>query len=236
MKLLTQKQYAERRGCRPQYINKLVRGGRIELHDGKINPREADAALASMKRVGRVVPAKRATQKPAKAKKSAAKKQQRRHSPGRPVSQPPAAAALEQANDPKPGSATARLTQSRARGEHYKAELARIEFERMSRILIPADEVLKAEQQKNANVRTRFRRLARSVAPLLARLTQPAEIELTLGEEIDRLLRELAADPLGMQPEPEPPAPSPAIDTETTPEVAAEVVQTTAGPETEAVA
>lgn len=45
--LLTQKDYAERKGWSKQYVNQLVRQGRISLIDGKIDPVAADVALAS---------------------------------------------------------------------------------------------------------------------------------------------------------------------------------------------
>lgn len=44
--LLTQKDYARRRGWSKQYVNQLVRQGRIELVNGRIDPTTADAALA----------------------------------------------------------------------------------------------------------------------------------------------------------------------------------------------
>ncbi len=44
--LLTQKEYARRRGWSKQYVNQLVRQGRIPIRDGRIDPIIADAALA----------------------------------------------------------------------------------------------------------------------------------------------------------------------------------------------
>ena len=43
--LMTQKEYAAHRGCSKQYVNQLVKQGRITLIDGKIDPVAADAAL-----------------------------------------------------------------------------------------------------------------------------------------------------------------------------------------------
>ena len=44
--MLTQKQYADRKGWSKQYVNQLVKKGRISLVDGKIDPVLADQQLA----------------------------------------------------------------------------------------------------------------------------------------------------------------------------------------------
>ena len=44
--LLTQKEYTDRKGWSKQYVNQLVKKGRIPLQGGKIDPVVADAALA----------------------------------------------------------------------------------------------------------------------------------------------------------------------------------------------
>ncbi len=44
--LLTQKEYADRKGWSKQYVNQLVKKGRIPLQGGKIDPVVADATLA----------------------------------------------------------------------------------------------------------------------------------------------------------------------------------------------
>jgi hypothetical protein len=54
MTVVTQKEYARRRKVTPQYINKLVREGKIELtREGKIDVAKADKALDQLRRVGR---------------------------------------------------------------------------------------------------------------------------------------------------------------------------------------
>ena len=44
--LLTQKQFAEQRGWSKQYVNQLVKQGKVPLTNGLIDPAAADAALA----------------------------------------------------------------------------------------------------------------------------------------------------------------------------------------------
>jgi hypothetical protein len=46
MLLVSQREYARRKGCSAQYINKLVKEGKIPNEGGKIDPELADAALA----------------------------------------------------------------------------------------------------------------------------------------------------------------------------------------------
>ncbi len=45
-RLMTQKQFADARGWSKQYVNQLVRQGRIRLQNGKIDPIEADRSIA----------------------------------------------------------------------------------------------------------------------------------------------------------------------------------------------
>lgn len=45
MELLTRAEYSRRRGCSQSLISREVQNGRIPLHDGKINPEEADRIL-----------------------------------------------------------------------------------------------------------------------------------------------------------------------------------------------
>jgi hypothetical protein len=163
--LLTQKEYAKRKRCTPQYISKLVRQGKIKKVGNRIDARQADAALRDWKREGRVI-GRRASSKP----KSRAQK--------------------------KPSS-TGKLYAARADRESFQAKLAELTYKRELGELVPAADVLEAERRKNANFRASFRRLARSLAPLLHRATSPAEVERLLLREIDLVLGELAADPLG---------------------------------------
>lgn len=200
MALMTQRAYAVHAGVTPQYVNKLVAQGKIRLIGKKVDSRQADAVRAAFRRAGRVVPAQRAKQgKTAKAAKQAKPRVQT--SAKRSAPRP----AVEK---PERNSATRSLTEARAAREHYQAELAKLDYERAVGQLLPRDQVLEAERRKNANVRARFRKLARSLAPMLARFTVPSECESFLLSEIDLVLQQLAGDPLGMRDE-QPPAPAP---------------------------
>lgn len=200
MTLITQKEYARRIKRTPQYVNKLVKQGKITLRRGLVDSRQADAARKAWARAGNdVETAHRSTKKAKKAK-----------APGRKAS--PA----KYANASRPPSATGTLTQARAKREQALAEMAELDLKKALGELLPRDQVLAAEQKKNERIRTRFRRLPRMIAPMLAREMAPTEVEQILREEVDLLLGELAADPLGLKED----AP-----------LAVEVVQTPAMPE-----
>jgi hypothetical protein len=175
MALVTQKEYARRRKLTPQYVNKLVRQGKIVLRKGLVDPAQADRAREH----SRAVTPRR-------------KQRGNAHGGGRPAGQRPAARPGVKQN-----SATASLTSARAADAGYQAELRRLELNEKTKKLLPADEVLEAERRKNANVRLRFRALAREVAPVMARTNTPAECERILADEVDQRLHELEHDPLG---------------------------------------
>lgn len=208
MPRLTQKQYARHIKRSPQYVNKLVRQGKVRLgRDGKIDAAQADRALAQTRERARTPGGGRP------------KKGSNAHGGGRPPRVRPAAAGP---GAPARASATQSLTSARAADAAYQAKLRKLEYEKAVGELLPAAEVREAERRKNANLRTRFRRLPRGVAQRLAYTTRtPAEIERILLEAIDHELAELAADPLGTHPE-APVAP-------TAEGTAVPVVQTSAG-------
>jgi hypothetical protein len=191
--LLTQKDYARRIGKSAQYVNKLVGTGKIVLRDGRVDPKQADAALKAWARPGaKPNSAKSAKKRQARAKKAGKASAKKRAA--RPHSSEPASVETPRARV----SASNSLTAWRAKNEEVKAKLGELELKKAEGELLPKSEVLEAERWKNANIRTRFRRLARTLAPRMARIASASEAEAVLLEEIDLQLAELAADPLGI--------------------------------------
>ena len=178
MPLMSQKAYAERKGVSPQYVNKLVGQGKILRVGRSIDSKQADQAIKAFARAGRVV-AGRGGKHTTRTRRPAQPKAERgpRH------------------------SATRSLTEARAVREHYQAELAKLDYLKTSGELLPKSDVLEAERRKNANLRASFRRIARSLAPELARAVTPADAEKILLGEIDVILEQLAKDPLGLRQE-----------------------------------
>jgi hypothetical protein len=214
-RLLSQKEYATRKGVSPQYVNKLVREGKIQLVDGRIDAKKADAALKVFQRPGRVIPAQRsrkATKKtaPKKSARKPATNSTRAHSEHKPRR------AYTTTSD-KPQSATRSLASARAEREAHMAELARLDVLERTGKLLPADQVIAAEQRKNSNFRTQLRKMARHAAPLVKRARTEAEIEALLLEQIDHLLETFARDPLGLKPVELPKVEAPGVEEMETP-------------------
>lgn len=185
-RMMSQKQYARHRGCSPQHINRLVREGRIALNrEGKIDADRADRALGQPK----LGPAKSGTTgraRGANVRKPATGSQSGRK-PG---------AQLRLRSLGRAESATSSLTAARARKALADARLSELDAEERAGQLLRKEEVLAAQRQQNANVRTRLRQLPRAMAQELAAVASPAEIERLLLAYIDRQLADLAADPL----------------------------------------
>jgi hypothetical protein len=187
--LITQKEYARRRRISAAYVSKLVRKGVIELKNGMVDPKHADAARLAVSKPGRTAGKKAAARKGGRA--SAANRAAKRDAGGD-SSEKASPTAGQRAR-----SATDTAAYWNAQKLKAETELKQIELERVRGELLPRAEVKEAQERQNANVKMRIRRLARSVAPQLARITTASEIEQVLLEEIDLVLSELARDPLG---------------------------------------
>lgn len=53
--LMTQTEWAKIKGFTPQYVNKLVKAGKIRLIDGRVDSAQADKALAAMRNPARAL-------------------------------------------------------------------------------------------------------------------------------------------------------------------------------------
>jgi hypothetical protein len=176
MTLMRQNEYAKRRGVSAQYINRLVKQRKIVLVGKKINPRQADAAIRN------------SSTRPERSKLTArpkVKTPSRKAWPAKPKTKAPRT------------SATQTLTEAKASREGFQAKIAELDYQKQVGNLLPRDQVLEAERRKNVNIRTSFRRIARSLAPVLARTNSEAEAERLVLREVDRILGQLATDPLG---------------------------------------
>jgi len=84
------------------------------------------------------------------------------------------------------------LNESRARREHYQAELAKLEVDLKRRDLVPAVEVKKEAFALGRSVREALANLADRLSHQLAGETDPAQIHAVLSEEHRAALVELA--------------------------------------------
>ena len=96
---------------------------------------------------------------------------------------------LRKAIDALPDDAIPELNESRARREHYQAELAKLQVAQQRRELVPADEVKKDAFQVGRSIREALSNLADRLSHQLAGETDPAVIhELLTSEHRDALL------------------------------------------------
>lgn len=84
--------------------------------------------------------------------------------------------------------------EARTMSELYKARLARLQYDKMTGVLVEVDKVQAAAEKAFSTVRQRMRSLGKSLAPILASQSQPAAVEKILSEAIDSALESLSTD------------------------------------------
>jgi hypothetical protein len=102
---------------------------------------------------------------------------------------------LRQRIEALPDDAIPDLNESRARREHYQAELSKLQVAQQRKELVPADEVKKQAFQIGRSVREALSNLADRLSHQLAGETDPAVIHQLLSDEHrDALLALVEAD------------------------------------------
>ena len=99
---------------------------------------------------------------------------------------------LRQRIDALPDDAIPELNESRARREHYQAELAKLQVALQRKELVPADEVKKEAFQIGRSIREALSNLADRLSHQLAGETDPAVIHQLLSDEHRDALLSLA--------------------------------------------
>jgi hypothetical protein len=101
-----------------------------------------------------------------------------------PATPPPKdATELRQRIDALPDDAIPELNESRARREHYQAELAKLQVAQQRRELVPAEEVKKDAFQVGRSIREALANLADRLSHQLAGETDPTVIHQLLSDE-----------------------------------------------------
>ena len=109
-----------------------------------------------------------------------------------PVELPPAdAKELKRSIERLPDDSIPDLNESRARREHYQAELAKLQVSQQRGELVPADQVKKEAFQMGRSVREALSNLADRLSHQLAGETDPAVIHQVLTQEHRAALTEL---------------------------------------------
>ena len=105
---------------------------------------------------------------------------------------PASARELRQRIEALPDDAIPDLNESRARREHYQAELSKLQVAQQRRELVPADEVKKEAFQVGRSIREALANLADRLSHQLAGETDPAVIHQLLSDEHRDALLSLA--------------------------------------------
>ena len=174
--LISQREYARRRGISNVAVHRAVVSGRISTEGGKIDPAVADREWSENTDPSK--PRNRITGRPRHAR-----------TPGEP-SEPMDFGGPEEHSG---GNGTAiGYARARAARELYQAQLAKLELDRQRGLLIRADEVRLGAFNMARKARDQLIALPERVAAILAATQDPAEVQHILEEEIERICQEIA--------------------------------------------
>ena len=160
IQLVTQSEYARRRGCTEGAVRRAVRDGRIALIDGKVDPTAADAQWA---------------------------RNTRPRAGSEPTAPPPSAAAPRGENLEREDEATGYWA-SKARRERAEAELAELKLAEQQGQLIRADAVRAAHAKRLAGLRESLLQIPSRLAAVLAAETDQAKCHDALQRELHGVL------------------------------------------------
>ena len=164
VELITQSEYARRRGCTEGAVRRAVRDGRISLIDGKIDPVAADAQWA---RNTRVRAGSRATDDA--------------------NLQAPAGPARGRSDEDGDDG----YWVSKARREKAEADLAELKLSEQRGELVRAADVRAAQARRLAALRESLLQLPARLAPVLAAEVDAARCHDTLQAELHALLEQM---------------------------------------------
>lgn len=183
--ILTKKEFAERQGCSPAYVSKLVKEGKIVLtEDGK--KVIVDQSLVRMQQ-------SRDPSKVRVAERHARERLERDvgqytkpNAPDLPSFPLDTGTSFD---DPK----NIDFQKARAMREHYLAMQAKNEYLKSQRTLVERDRVERAAFALARLQRDSFMGLPTKIAPSLAAISDPWELEKKLQEAVRNLLADMAS-------------------------------------------
>jgi len=182
VELITQAEYARRRGVAKSAVAKAVAEKRISLIDGKIDPAVADIQWARNTR------ARADAGRPADEVQTSAPR-------SGPASQPAAPAGEPVRND---GGGQADYNFDRARRERYEADLAQIKLLEQQGELVRVVEVRAEIAKRIGQVRTNLLQIPARLAPLLANEADQAKCHAMLDAELRTVLTNLSQGDRGI--------------------------------------
>ncbi|MCB9980279.1 MAG: hypothetical protein H6863_03970 [Rhodospirillales bacterium] len=170
--LLTQTDYAARRGVSRQYISKLIKEGVLPLIDGKVNPVQADAILEARREPSRQTHQQRQEHQAAIVGESG----QRR--------------TISNAELPTI------LLKTKIKSETEKAKLLEIKANVEAGKYVDIDDVRAAAFKQGRIVRDSILIIADRLAPVLANMSNVDEIHKLLTEEHNKALEVISKQPI----------------------------------------
>lgn len=162
-KLITQAEYARKRGVQKSAVHKAVQTGRITLINGKIDPEVADIQWV----------------------KNTNASQQRNHLAMPSITIVPGVDPLD------PVAGIFNLATARAKREHFDAELSEMRARKESGELVAANEITSAITAAAAMIRSALERIPDKLADRLAAETNAITIHTLLQTEIDQVLDDM---------------------------------------------
>ena len=175
--LVSQREYARRKGLSHVAVQQAVKRGRITSVSGKLDPTRADREWAE----------NTDPSKPRNAITGAPKHSKPADAPSQPMS----LGAEEPAGEPSMAAGYAR---ARAARELYQAQLAKLELDRQRGVLVRADEVKLGAFTMARKSRDLLIALPERLALVLAAESDAAIVQQLLEDEIERICQEISND------------------------------------------
>jgi len=176
--LITQAEWARRRGFSRQYVGRLVKRGVVRLIDGKVDPAQADAALAAVRE-----PARRPRRSGEARAAPAAETPSRDSRGGEPLSLPHG------------GDLPTLLLKTRIKSEVGRAKLLEIKAKVEAGKYVDIDEVKVAAFNRARIVRDNLLNIPDRLSAVLAAESDAKRVHALLAAEIRRALEELTNRP-----------------------------------------
>lgn len=173
--LISQREYARRRGVSHMAVQRAIKSGRISTVDDKIDPGRADREWEQ--NTDQSKPRNRVTGRPNHTRAAGA--------PSEP---------MVLADDSSGGGtgAAAGYAKARAARELYQAQLVKLELDRKRGELVRADEVRLGAFSMARKARDQLIALPDRLATILAATEDPSEVHRILADEVERICLELA--------------------------------------------
>lgn len=185
--LITQAEWARRHGFSRQYAGRLVKRGLVALIDGKVDPDQADAALAAVREPARQP---RRKNRPGPAPQPASERRQD-DGGGEPLSLLPA----QGPGQTPGGDLPTLLLRTRIKSEVERAKLLEIKAKVEAGKFVDVDDVEVAAFNRARVVRDSLLNIPDRLAAVLAAESDAREVHALLSAEIRQALEELTGGP-----------------------------------------